>query len=83
RLVTLDLSDCDADAVGDEPVWVGARVVGVTTSGAYGHHVQSSLALALVDADVSGAVEVSVIGERRPATVLTEPAYDPSGSRMR
>ncbi len=28
-------------------------------------------------------VEVSVIGERRPARVLTEPAYDPSGSRMR
>ena len=86
RLVTLDLGDSDADAVGDEPVWVGDRVVGVTTSGSYGHHVQSSLALALVDADVvaSGApVEVSVIGERRPATVLTEPAYDPSGSRMR
>ena len=86
RLVTLDLGDCPADAVGDEPVWVGDRVVGVTTSGSYGHHVQSSLALALVDADVvmSGApVEVSVIGQRRPATVLTEPAYDPSGSRMR
>ena len=86
RLVTLDLGDSDADAVGDEPVWVGDRVVGVTTSGSYGHHVQSSLALALVDADVvaSGVpVEVSVIGERRPATVLTEPAYDPSGSRMR
>ena len=86
RLVTLDLGDSDADAVGDEPVWVGDRVVGVTTSGSYGHHVQSSLALALVDAEVvaSGApVEVSVIGERRPATVLTEPAYDPSGSRMR
>ncbi len=86
RLVTLDLGDTDADAVGDEPVWVGDRVVGVTTSGSYGHHVQSSLALALVDADViaSGVpVEVSVIGRRRPARVLTEPAYDPSGSRMR
>ncbi|MGI9196963.1 MAG: GcvT family protein, partial [Candidatus Nanopelagicales bacterium] len=74
RLVTLDLGDSDADAVGDEPVWVGDRVVGVTTSGAYGHHVGSSLALALVDADVvasGGPVEVSVIGERRPATVLT------------
>ncbi len=86
RLVTLDLGDSDADAVGDEPVWVGDRVVGVTTSGSYGHHVQSSLALALVDADVVASqvpVEVSVIGERRPAIVLTEPAYDPSGSRMR
>lgn len=85
RLVTLDLGDSDADAVGDEPVWSGDRVVGVTTSGSYGHRVASSLALALIDAEfaVSGTpLEVSVIGVRRPATVLTEPAYDPSGSRM-
>ena len=86
RLVTLDLGDIDADAVGDEPVWAGDRVVGVTTSGSYGHRVGSSLALALVDADViaSGSgVDVSVIGERREARILTQAAYDPSGSRMR
>lgn len=86
RLVTLNLGDIDADAVGDEPVWLGNRVVGVTTSGAYGHHVGSSLALALVDADTVAAgapVEVSIIGERRSATILTEPAYDPTGRRMR
>jgi dimethylglycine dehydrogenase len=86
RLVTLDLGDIDSDAHGDEPVWLGGTVVGLVTSGSFGHHVGSSLALALVDTAVveSGAdVEVSVIGERRPARVLTEPAYDPSGSRMR
>ncbi|MFM8896804.1 MAG: glycine cleavage T C-terminal barrel domain-containing protein, partial [Actinomycetales bacterium] len=86
RLVTLDLGNSDADAVGDEPVWVQEDVVGVTTSGAYGHRVGSSLALALVDSRVvaaGGAVEVSVIGERRPARILTEPAYDPAGHRMR
>lgn len=86
RLVTLDLGDIDSDAHGDEPVWLGENVVGLVTSGSYGHHVGSSLALALVDAAVvenGSDVEVSVIGERRPARVLTEPAYDPSGSRMR
>ena len=85
RLVTLDLGDSDADAVGDEPVWSGDRVIGVTTSGSYGHHVQSSLALALVDTEyaVTGTpLEVSVIGERRPATVSTQAVYDPDGSRL-
>lgn len=86
RLVTLDLGESQADAVGDEPVWLGDRVVGVTTSGAFGHFVGRSLALALVDAEAIAAgapVWVSIIGERQPATILTEPAYDPSGSRMR
>ena len=86
QLVTLDLGDTESDAVGDEPVWLGDRVVGLVTSGSYGHHDGSSLALALVDSEVvkSGAsVEVSVIGDRQPARILTEPAYDPTGSRMR
>ena len=86
QLVTLDLGDSASDAIGDEPVWRGDRVVGLVTSGAYGHHVGTSLALALVDTDVitSGAdVEVSVIGDRQPARILTVPAYDPTGSRMR
>ena len=86
RLVTLDLGDSDADAGGDEPVWLGDTVVGLVTSGSYGHHVGASLALALVDTEVvesGAAVEVSVIGERRPATVHATPIYDPSGARMR
>ena len=86
QLVTLDLGDSASDAIGDEPVWLGDRVVGLVTSGAYGHHVGTSLALALVDTDVvaSGAdVEVSVIGDRQPARILTVPAYDPTGARMR
>jgi dimethylglycine dehydrogenase len=86
RLVTLDLGDGVADAGGDEPVWLGDTVVGLVTSGSFGHHVGSSLALALVDTEVvesGAAVEVSVIGERRTATVHPEPIYDPSGARIR
>ena len=39
----------DADASGDEGVWLDGSLVGFTTSGAYGHHVGQSLALAYVD----------------------------------
>ena len=43
----------DADASADEGIWIGDRRVGFVTSGAYGHHVGMSLALAYVDRDVA------------------------------
>ena len=85
RLVLLDVDASDADAAGDEPVWCGDEVVGFVTSGSYGHHVQRSLALAYVDAHIAddAALLVSVIGQRRPARILPEVPYDPSGALLR
>jgi len=89
RLVILDVAATDADARGFEPVWSGDRRVGYVTSGAYGHTVQRSLAMAYVDVDVladaerAASLAVDVIGERRGASVLPECPYDPTGSRLR
>ena len=55
------------------------------TSGAYGHHVGMSLALAYVDRDVVEAateLTVFVVGEPRTARILPSP-YDPKGDRLR
>ena len=54
RLVTLEIDAEDADASGYEPVWAGEKRVGFVTSGGYGHTVQKSLAMALVDQDQYG-----------------------------
>ena len=84
RLVLLAIETTDADASGFEPVWIGKRRVGFVTSGAYGHHVKQSLALAYVDQGVANdpvPLEVHVLGERCPARVLPEPPYDPGGLR--
>lgn len=85
RLVLLDVDAADADASGDEGVWCDGRLVGSTTSGAFGHHVGRSLAFAYVASDVSagGPLHVDVVGDRRPARVLAEPPYDAAGSRLR
>ncbi len=86
RLVLLAIDALDADVTGFEPVWIGERRVGFVTSGAYGHHVKQSLALAYVDraiVDESASLEVHVVGERRPACLLVEPPYDPRGLRLR
>ncbi|MEO8328602.1 MAG: FAD-dependent oxidoreductase, partial [Candidatus Nanopelagicales bacterium] len=86
RLVLLDVAAVDADAVGDEGIWLNGKKVGFVTSGAYGHHVQRSLALAYVDREVAESAPelvVDVIGEPRAACILPEPPYDPKGSKLR
>jgi dimethylglycine dehydrogenase len=86
QLVLLSIDSKDADVSGLEPVWLGTRQVGFVTSGAYGHHVKQSLALAYVDRAVvenPAPLEIPVVGERRPAVLLSKPPYDPRGLKMR
>jgi len=86
KLITLDIDAKDCDAIADEPIWLNGRVVGWVTSGAYGHSVGKSLALGYVDRESAQATtgfEVELIGERRAALRLDNPAFDPSGQRMR
>ncbi len=86
RLALLTIDATDADATGFEPVWAEGRRVGFVTSGGYGHHVQKSLALAYLDRDViesNPPLTVHVVGEERPAQILSEAPYDPAGEKLR
>jgi dimethylglycine dehydrogenase len=86
RLVSLEVDAADADAGADDPIWLGDRLVGSVTSGAYGHRVGASLALAYVDREVTGPdveLTVSVVGQSRPCTILPAAPYDPQGARIR
>jgi dimethylglycine dehydrogenase len=87
RLVLLGLpAGVDADVSGYEPIRANGERVGYTTSGAYGHHVGRSLALAYVarSALESGAAfSLDLIGTPVAVEVLHAPPYDPSGSRLR
>ena len=76
----------DADCRGNEPVYAGDRMVGITTGGAWGHSVDQSLLFAYVEPQLSppgSTFEVAVMGERRRAEVLGEPAWDPRSERLR
>jgi dimethylglycine dehydrogenase len=86
RLVMLEVDAGTADAAGFEPIWKDGRVAGMTTSGGYGHRLQRSFALGLVDAEIAGAgtkLSVHVMGEERPAKIIEMSPYDPSGHKMR
>jgi dimethylglycine dehydrogenase len=86
RLATFSVAAADADAIGDEPIWHGGKVVGWVTSGTYGHRVGRSLALGYIPAELAAATdgfEIEIIGERRRAQRETQPVYDPDGAQMR
>ena len=76
----------DADALGNNPLYVGTEMVGRATSGNYGFRVGKSLALAMVHpqlADEGTALDIEVLGERYPACVIAESSWDPRNERLR
>lgn len=85
-LVYLSVEAVDADAHGNEPVYASDRIVGLTTSGAYGYTVERSIAFAFVEpefAESGTQLEIEMLGRRYPAEVLEEPLYDPRNVRLR
>jgi dimethylglycine dehydrogenase len=86
KIVYTEVDASDTDARGGEPVLAAGRCIGVTTSGAYGHRVEKSLAFACVDPEFAapGSVfDILLQGESCPARVLAGPAFDPDNTRMR
>ena len=86
RLVTLEVAANGADASGYEPVWSGSDRIGFVTSGGYGHTVEKSLAMALVDSDlaeVGTSLMAHVVGVERDVKVIAPSPYDPAGAVMR
>ena len=79
--------DCDvAECTGGEGVFRGDRAVGLTSSGGHGYTTGKVYAFAFVspeDAEPGTELEVMVLGERYPARVLGEAAYDPANERLR
>ncbi|WP_040494464.1 GcvT family protein [Ilumatobacter nonamiensis] len=78
--------DDAADCIGNEPIWHDGSVVGWVTSGGYAHHSGQSIALGYVpieDAASEGPWEIEVVGVVRPAVMLAEAPFDPTGTRMR
>ena len=65
------------------PVYRDDQVVGIVTSGNYGHRTGKSLALTYFREEIDlGRFEVEIIGQRFPAKILNESPYDPCNSRL-
>ena len=86
HLVYCEVDVDDADPMGNEPVLDGDAIIGVTTSGGYGHTVQKSLAFAYVNSgyEFPGTTfDVRILGQQRKATVLSQAVWDPANDRLK
>ena len=85
RLTTFAVHDTEIDVMGDEPIWQGDRVVGWVTSGGYAHQSRQSVALGYIEVghQQAGDLAIEILGNRRPATVVDKPLFDPDGLRLR
>ncbi len=84
--VTLEVDAVDADASGYEPIWHDGKRIGFVTSGAYGHTLQKSLAMALINKDLAAPgteLSVHLVGVERTCRVVAASPYDPQGKVMR
>ncbi len=87
RFVTLivDADDCDAPYM--STIWNDGKVVGETTSGGYGHRINASVALGMVQASLAEPgteLEVEIYGKRHRAVVQQDrPLWDPENERIR
>jgi dimethylglycine dehydrogenase len=84
EIIYAEVATTDRDVLGGEPVFAGDSVVGVTTSGGYGHATGKSLFFAYVTPDaLDKDLEIEILGERFATTTLAAPAYDPKNERLR
>ncbi|SFR50223.1 GcvT family protein [Litoreibacter janthinus] len=86
QLCAFEVDATDADVTAYEPVFINGEVKGFCTSGGYAHHSGKSIAMALIPRELAQEglkVEVEILGQLRPATLITTPPFDADGARMR
>ena len=87
RIASLVLHDMEAVPIGGEPVLMQGKIVGRTTSAAFGYRIEAPVALAdfwdLTARAEDATVEIDIAGTLHSATVRLVPAFDPEGIRMR
>ena len=86
QLVYFETEKGSSDVHGGEPVIAGDRVIGVTTSGGFGHYTDCALGFAYVEPEYAApesTFSIDLLGEPHSATVLGEPVYDPQNDRLR
>ena len=86
RLAAFEVDADDADVQGYEPIWLDGHVQGFCTSGGYSHYAGKSIAQGFLPTNriTDGlAVDIEILGQMRPARLITQPLFDADGARMR
>ncbi|MFL5220001.1 MAG: glycine cleavage T C-terminal barrel domain-containing protein, partial [Microvirga sp.] len=73
-----------AAVYGGEAIWLGPTLLGVTTSGGYGHTIAKSIVYGYVPAEHAGheTYEIETFGRRVPARRSAKAPYDPERRKI-
>jgi dimethylglycine dehydrogenase len=86
KIVCLVVDAKDSDPWGYNPILKDDKIIGMTSSGGYGHRVQKSIAFGYVPPEYAKpgtTLDVEVLGRKRSAQVAAMPLYDPKNERMK
>jgi 4-methylaminobutanoate oxidase (formaldehyde-forming) len=91
RLVNFVLDDAEALPLGDEPIWCEGRIVGSTSSAAYGHALGRAVAMGYVRRPegidstylTRARFEIEIAGDRVAARGSLRAPYDPDALRVK
>ncbi len=86
QLIAMGVDNAVAAAHTGDPIYDGDALIGVVTSGAFGHSMETNIAMGYVDpafAEAGTTLTISIIGEPSPAVVRAEPMFDPDNERPR
>ena len=88
KLVSIVFDATDAQPLGNEPVYHAGKIIGKTTSAAFGYRLGKPVAIAQLESAseeyLDGLkVDVDIARSQNAGTVFINPAYDPDGSNMR
>ncbi|MEX0284944.1 MAG: FAD-dependent oxidoreductase [Paracoccaceae bacterium] len=83
-MVLLEVEAGEVDPFYAHSIWKDDVPVGIVTSGAYGHRTGKVLALAyLRDPTARDGLTVSILGQKRGTTILSEVPFDPNNTRLK
>ena len=86
KYLYLEIDVDDVDAIGNEPIYHNDEIVGVITSGGYGHRVNKSLAFGYVHSSLAkenNEFDVQILGKKRKAIHLSKMAYDSDNLKLK
>jgi len=88
RLLSIILDDDQAVPLGNEPVYADGKIIGKTTSAAFGYRIGKPIAIAQIQTSAlqgldGQSVQIDIARCNFSGTISTTAAYDPKGLRMR
>ena len=85
-LVAITFADIKLVALGNEPIRAGEKIIGRIKSGGQGYTLGKAIAYAYLpieSATIGTCVEVEFFGQWQSGIIISEPAFDPQGLRVK